>query len=63
MTDVKTSPYSKMRAEMTDLLSAHHAIRRNIANHATVHDGKLDAMRKQAEIEARINEGIARSNG
>lgn len=63
MSDVKISPYSRMRAAITQVLSAHQAIVDDIQSHAQRREAELDAMRKDAEIKARVNEGIARQNG
>lgn len=63
MSNVVTSPYANMRAAITNVLSAKGAIKAEIENHAARHQAKFDAMRKEADSLARINEGIARQNG
>lgn len=62
MTDVKISAYSKMRAAITDVIAAQKGIRATIAADAQRHEARLEAQRKDAEIKARIDAGIARKN-
>lgn len=63
MTEIKTSPYSRMTSAIAGLLKANAAIREGIAEHAERHESTLDARRKSADNEAKINEGIARQSG
>lgn len=61
--DMVTSPYANMRNAVSSVISSHAAIRQEISKKAAEHEAKLERMRKEANIQASIREGITRANG